>query len=317
MEPKVSEQLIIRYLCGDVSREEIAEVNHLKETDESFKKEFEELRFAWERSAMPHFDPEQDWKNICNRIAFCSQRKKVPFSYFVRIAAVITLFLSVSTALWFYWNVPGYGRWVVFETGIESDSIVLPDESIVFLNRNSSLKFRSAFGEENRNVELNGEGYFEITHDKNRPFRVEVGRASVKVLGTAFHLNGIRKDEIIELNVTDGTVEFSNSDKSITVTKGEWAIAGEDILEKGDIKDPNFMSWKTGTLEFNNTSLSDVVKALDDYFVDIENVNIVSGSDVMVTTRFQGQSLSEITEELSVHFQKKITFYKGTLTISD
>lgn len=316
MEPFNKEDLIIRYLCGDVSTEEVATVNQLRETDETFRKDFGELRFAWMHSAMPRFDAEQDWKNIQQRISVQTQRES-PFAFFLRIAAVITLVLSVSTALWFYWNVPGYGRWVVFETGMQSDSIVLPDASVVFLNRNSSLKFRNAFSGVDRQVALKGEGYFEITPDQNRPFKVELGPVSVDVLGTSFHLNGTRSDGIVELNVTHGTVSLTNNRERITVKEGEWAIAGVRVMGKGYITNPNFISWKTGLIEFNNSSLNEVAIALNNHFVEIDDVRINTGSDIFVTTRFQGQSISEITEELSVHFQKKFILYKGTLTISD
>ena len=317
MEPQEKEALIIRYLCGDASPEEIVRVESLLKSDDEFVNEFRALQFAWEQSAMPAFDAEHDWNAIRNRIGFGKEKQRTPLYSFLRVASVITLFLSVSTAFWLYWNVPGYGRWVVFETGAVSDSIVLPDESIVFLNRNSSLKFRSAFATHDRQVALEGEGYFEVTPDKQRPFRVEVGPVRVQVLGTAFHLNGKRMDGVVELNVTHGMVKLSNNRESLMVTGGEWAIAGVKVMGKGYITNPNFLSWKTGLLEFNNATLSEVAIALNNHFVEIENVEILSGSDVYVTTRFQGQSLPEIIEELSVHFQKKITLDQGTLTISE
>jgi len=316
MEPQERDELIVRYLCGDASESEKAEVAHLLNADISFKKEFNELKYSWEQAAMPQFNAVQDWNIIRNRIGFKSKSKS-QFAYFARIAAVISLFLSVSTALWFYWNVPGYGRWVVFETGSVSDSIVLPDESIVYLNRHSSLKFKNAFLGENREVALKGEGYFEITPDDSRSFHVEVGPVTVQVLGTSFHLNGTRKDGIVELNVTHGSVNISNAREKLTVKEGEWAIAGIKVMGKGYITSPNFLSWKTGLLEFNNSSLNEVAFALNNHFPEIETVKIISPSDIFVTTRFQGQSLDEITEELSVHFQKKFTLDKGTLTISD
>ncbi len=316
MEKQKREELIIRYLCGEATQQEAAEVNQLIGTDSDFTNEFNQLNFAWKYSAMPRYDAEQDWLNICNRISLNTQNVS-PLSYLVRIAAVITLFLSVSTALWFYWNVPGYGRWIVFETGASADSIVLPDESIVFLNRNSSLKFKSAFSQVDRLVSLKGEGYFNIANDQMHPFRVEVGPVSVKVLGTSFHLNGTRKDGIVELNVTHGSVLFSNNKESLKIKEGEWAIAGVKVMGKGYITNPNFISWKTGLLEFNNSPLNEVALALDRHFSEIESVKIDSDSDIFVTTKFQGQSLSEITEELSVHFQKKFILNKGILTITD
>jgi len=279
MEPNDRDELIVRYLCGDASADEIAQINLLRDTDTAFRKEFETLKFSWEHAAMPKFDAEQDWNNIRRRVAF-QTKVNSPVAFFMRVAAMLTLVLSVSTALWFYWNVPGYGRWIVFETGLESDSIVLPDESIVFLNRNSSLKFRSAFTGTDRNVALQGEGFFDVKPDKSRPFNVEVGAVSVDVLGTSFHLNGTRSDGIVELNVTHGAVLFKNNNEKITVKEGEWGIAGAKVIGKGLITNPNFISWKTGLLEFNSASVSEVAIALNNHFVEIEEVKIIGGSDI-------------------------------------
>lgn len=311
-----NEDLIVRYLDGECTREEALTIESLLKSDARYKQHFNEIRFIWEQTAISSTELEKDWSLIRQRIGF-GKKQASPFAFFLRAAAVIIMVFSVSASLWVYWNVPGYGRWVVFETGATSDSLVLPDASIVYLNRNSSLKFRNAFAGPERHVALKGEGYFEVAKDLEKPFKVEVGPVSVNVLGTAFHLDGTRADGLIELNVTEGIVNLSNRRESNQIYAGEWAIANAKVMGKGVITNNNFISWKTGLLEFNEASLSDISVALRNHFPEINDVIIYNQSNIKVTTRFKGQHLDEITEELSVHFQKNFALKNGTLIISD
>ena len=312
-----NDDLIVRHLSGDTSPEEVALVESLLKSNSSFRQLYREYHFIWEQSSLTGSVVERDWQLIRQRMGLSRQRKASPFTFLLKIAAVLTLVLSVSAGLWVYWNVPGYGRWVVFETGMTSDSIVLPDASIVFLNRNSSLKFRQAFKGDERKVALNGEGYFEVKPNQLKPFSVEAGPVAVKVVGTAFHLNTNRNNGVVELNVTEGRVTLYNSTEEITVDKGEWALAGTKAIGKGHAKNENFLSWKTGRLDFNKSSLNEIALALTQHFDEIKTFRIKEKSNILVTTRFHGETLEDITDELSVHFQKKFILDNGVLIISD
>ena len=316
MEKEIQEEVIVRYLCNELSTSEMEEFDLLLDTDDSFRKKYNEIEFAWKMSAISSYDHENDWQSIRNKIGFTEVKERSLLHFLVRVAAVFVLVFAVSAGLWVYWNVPGYGRWVVFETGASTDSIVLPDESIVFLNRNSSLTFRNAFVGDERKVALVGEGYFEVAHNEMKPFHVEMGAVSVRVVGTAFNLNATNADGV-ELNVTQGKVILGNINSYVTVEEGEWAVAGSGLINKGIIKNPNFLSWKTGFLEFNNVSLHETVQILNIQFTEIDTFRIDTESDILVTTRFQESPLPEIMEELSLHFQKKFTLNNGILIISD
>ena len=316
MKNEIQEEVIIRYLCDELSSSEKEEFELLLNTDDSFRKKYGEIEFAWKMSAISSYNHEEDWQSIRNKIGFAEVKERSLLNFLVRVAAVFVLVFAVSAGLWVYWNVPGYGRWVVFETGAATDSIVLPDESIVFLNRNSSLTFRNAFAGDERKVALVGEGYFEVAHNEMKPFNVEIGAVSVKVVGTAFNLNATNSDGI-ELNVTHGKVILENANSHVFVEEGEWAVAGSGLITKGIIKNPNFLSWKTGFLEFNNTSLHETVQILNIQFAEIDTFRVDTESDILVTTRFKELPLPEIIEELSLHFQKKFTLNDGILIISD
>jgi len=260
---------------------------------------------------------EEDWQKIRQRITFTKEKEQSLFLFMMKIAAAMIIVFGVSFGFWQYWNVPGQGRWIVYETGITTDSIVLPDESIVFLNRNSSLKFKNAFLGNERRVALTGEGYFEIKEDLKKPFSVEMGMVTIKVLGTAFNVDGTREDGAVELNVTQGKVLMKSNFEKTILKEGEWAVMGKKLIDRGIIKDPNFISWKTGKLEFNNSTLENVIQILTKHFQEIKTATVDSSCNILITTRFTDCSLQDILEELSVHFEKKIVLHHGKLIISD
>ena len=312
------EELVIRYLCNDVSSSEKNTIETLLKEDKVFKEEFEKYRQIWSATELLTLDTEQDWKNIKQRISFSKEKtQSSPIFFFMKIAAVLIIVFSVSIGLWRYWNVPGNDRWLVFETGSTADSVILPDESVVFLNRNSSLKFKKTFFGNERKVSLTGEGYFEVSQDINKPFNVEIGDVSVKVLGTAFNIDGKRADGNIELNVTRGKVLFKNKSENITVKEGEWAVMGTKLINRGIIDDPNFLSWKTGKIEFNNANMENVVKTLSKNFHEIKSVKFDKSINILVTTKFTDCSLPDILDELSLLFEKKFVLKEGILIISD
>ncbi len=84
--------------------------------------------------------------------------------------------------------------------------LILPDGSRVWLNSSSSLKYPTAFNSKIREVELTGEGYFEITENKEKPFVVKANKIDVKVLGTAFNVNAYEDEPELATTLVQGSV---------------------------------------------------------------------------------------------------------------
>lgn len=310
------EELIISFLCGEIDDAKNFEFKQKLNNDTSFKNLYNELKSTWDLSSISLMDIESDWNSIQKRISTKSSGLSM-WGYISRIAAVLVVMLSVSVGLWVYWNVPGYGRWVVFETNAHSDSVVLPDQSVVFLNHHSSLKYPNSFSKNSRDVSLSGEGFFEIESDKNRPFTISIANVEIKVLGTSFNVFENQKDKSVELNVVDGTVSFNNKVQSLLISKGESAVANNNQIVKNATTNNNFLSWKTGKLEFNSSSLNEIVNSISRHYSDITSFEIDTESDILVTTKFDNLSLDNVLEELEIHFQKNFALKNGKLVISD
>ena len=93
-----------------------------------------------------------------------------------------------------------YREYVVEVPDGAKSKITFPDGSIVWLNAGSKVKYDSNFAKASRKVELTGEGYFEVSKNKELPFVVSTGKLSVKVLGTKFNLKSYEEDSRVESN---------------------------------------------------------------------------------------------------------------------
>ena len=88
--------------------------------------------------------------------------------------------------------------------------VILPDGSVVRLNGSSSLTYSKDFNKNVRDVNLDGEAYFDVTKDANRPFIVHTSNIDIKVLGTLFNVKSYQQDETIETTLLRGSIEVYN-----------------------------------------------------------------------------------------------------------
>jgi len=142
--------------------------------------------------------------------------------------------------------------------------VTLPDRSTVFLNRNTELRYRKNPGKSERNVSLTGEAFFEITPDAEKPFIVDAGKASVKVVGTSFNIITNNRDSAVEVYVETGKVMLSdiNGTRNIMLDSGYIGTLDTDVSGKTLNENPNYMSWKTGVLVYNGQTLDIVFRDL-------------------------------------------------------
>ena len=89
--------------------------------------------------------------------------------------------------------------------------ITLPDGTSVWLNSGSKLSYQESFGVSDRNISLDGEGYFEVTKNKNLPFKVFSGKVQIKVLGTKFNFKSYAEDENARVTLVEGSLDVANS----------------------------------------------------------------------------------------------------------
>src|SRR5690606_24164602 len=210
-------------------------------------------------------------RNIDNNIETGVEKKQIPSHYIFKIAASMALIAIASYLL----IVPTYTGDPVEIMSRETDSrhkasIILSDGTRVHLNINSSIVFPEKFADGSRVVEIEGEAFFEVKEDSQRPFIVKSKAISTKVLGTSFNVNAYDERDI-EVAVKTGHVEVSSSGErpgNVVLNpdqKAKFIVdSGELTVEKVDMD--KYLDWRNRTLVFDMDSLSEIISRISKAF---------------------------------------------------
>ena len=175
-------------------------------------------------------DTERAWQQTWQRYQR-SQRRGFTF-YLLRIAAILILPLLISTLTlgYLYINDHRQSQAIAYLEATSAPGIVtqitLPDSSKVWLNSGSRLRYPSRFVGMERNVTLQGEGYFEVQSDQQHPFYVATTDGfRVMAHGTKFNVNAYADDELIEATLEQGAVDILIGLQRETLSPGEANIS--------------------------------------------------------------------------------------------
>ncbi|WP_420602762.1 FecR family protein [Flagellimonas sp.] len=171
--------------------------------------------------------------------------------------------------------------------------IELSDGSKVWLNSGSKLVYPVIFKGKNREVYLEGEGIFDVTHNKKQPFIVKAENHEIEVLGTTFNVSNYPDDESISTTLKNGSVQinykgnsFLGRTKSMKISPGTQAVytknANAISARKVDVN--KYFSWREGVFIFKSDNLKYIMKRLSRYY----NVDIVINDKVLENQTFSG-----------------------------
>lgn len=152
----------------------------------------------------------------------------------------------------------------------ERKEVIFQDGTRIFLNAGSTIAYPERFGLSERRVHLDGEAYFEVTHNPRRPFIVETAdHAAVRVLGTEFDVKAYRTDETISVVLLQGSVEFSRGATSFRLKPSQRLIY-DKRMETSSIEDLNnaeqSILWSHNTICFRDTPMREVVRELERWY---------------------------------------------------
>ena len=149
--------------------------------------------------------------------------------------------------------------------------ITLPDQTKVTLNRYSSLTYPDRFKEDRREVQLQGEAYFEVEKDARHPFVVKADPVEVEVLGTHFNVEAYPGDAEVKTTLLEGSVAVNAPAVSsrITLSPGESAIynRADKTLQEEKTKENNTATgWRDGHFHFDYLPLQEIARELSNAF---------------------------------------------------
>ncbi|MFO7922441.1 MAG: FecR domain-containing protein [Bacteroidales bacterium] len=320
------ESLTAKYLAGSATSEEVNRLEAWVKSDKNKQRLFYEIKQSWRIAATAgqSYDKAKAWEKITaktdrepdgNKIKPLYTGTRIPLNKILRIAAAFLLFIAGS---YFIYQFSQF-RDRTFIAERETRELELNDGTVVSLNTRSSLTYPARFRGNERRVKLEGEGYFEVTEIDKKPFIVETQDIEVKVLGTSFYISARRDTLQVEVVVNSGKVVMITPDnrelKLSAGQKGIYKMDDHELLEES-IENPNYLSWKTRFIVFENTSLREVFEVLGHtYGVSFR----IAGKELensMLTATFREKSLEDVLEIVRETFGLRYTHSDGVIRVS-
>lgn len=193
----------------------------------------------------------------------------------------------------------------------------LPDGSVVWLNSGSKLTYSQGFGVDNRRLQLEGEGYFEVARNEEAPFEVQTRELNLRVLGTKFNLKNYADDKEVVVSLMEGRVALQNEVKAmpeVHLVPEEQVLLNKKTGEMRKLKTSvtHANCWKDNKLFFDEELLEDIAKKLmRSYAVQI-NV-----ADSLHDRRFYGDfvigksSIREVLDAIAATGRVNYTYKEG------
>ncbi|MDR1585462.1 MAG: FecR domain-containing protein, partial [Prevotellaceae bacterium] len=287
------EQLYVKYFSGNATKEETRTIYAHLNRSEAHRAEFEQLRNLWEVTH-PAFEPcEIDVKKAKRKVSAAMQedetagqtiyKRLFPRWSRVAVAALIPLFI---VSFFWYKEVykPALLAGAVLEEMIspagEITGLTLADGTKITLNAGSKLTYPKTFTGKQRNVTLEGEGYFDVAKNTSKPFIVHTRRMDIQVLGTKFNVSAYACLSEVKTTLEEGKVKIIVPNEEQSDMGDSFYLMPDEELsintETGDITKRHVSAadsrrWLQGDLVFSATPLADVLKQIaHKYNVEIE-----------------------------------------------
>ncbi|MFH6991809.1 FecR family protein [Flavobacterium sp. FlaQc-48] len=243
------------------------------------------------------FETNHAWQRIAPHLSSTKGTVFELYKKYIYARAAAAVFILISTFTFLYAN----AEITVQTANGQVKNIELSDGSLVTLNDNSSITYKR-FLWNNRTVRLNGEAFFEVEHDKSRPFTVNTGTLLVKVLGTSFVVTTTEKEKSVAVVTGKVKVTANPIQQTVILEKNQAVQYASHRLIKSDTEDKNLLSWKTKSLSFKSTPLQKAFEDIENcYHIKIHVEGKISDS-CTVTTNFKKESIKEILEEFRLLF---------------
>ena len=253
-------QLSFKYFNGNISyREEKLLFKMVR--DEEGRKAFREAEQQWLDSPEAATHSDAQWNRLKRRISLFNTVGNSPKrakSRHVIPWAIAAAAACLAVAVTVFHLRPAAPSVLAFESPSGARSkVTLPDNSTVWLNADSKLVFNSDFGKKNRELELSGEGYFEVVHNDKSPFMVHAGPCDITVLGTRFNVASYENENIIRTGVAEGKVSMTNGTQTVTVTKGQVVSYSKNTASftKKNTSVSSIAAWTENRMEYADITL--------------------------------------------------------------
>lgn len=291
---KLNEDILIRYLENRCSEEDFARINEwMKESDANANELFR-MEEVYHLGKFP-FDAETELvakaeRRLVKRLEQEKEQKQKVFKLHImlRYVAAIAVLAMMAVGLTYWFRDKEENMLVAIASQGQVREMVLPDGTKVWLNQASKLRYPQTFEGNERHVYLEGEAYFEVTRNREKPFTVKSRAMDVRVLGTSFNVKCLSDNGVAEATLVEGEVEVTgNRTKGmITLAPGQKAIVNP-VTGRMQVKqvDANMeIVWHNDLIPFEKSTIFQIASVLERFY----DVKIILSPDVDGSKTYSG-----------------------------
>jgi len=294
------QELLLKYISGKASQSETEEVVTWIDADPANLKKFMSLRKSYDALIW------QDAETLCKK----PKRERplhLTMQWLGRVAAMFVIAFGLAHTMLQVLQKEDVSMQTVYVPAGQRTQVTLADGTTVWVNGRSTLVFPSRFTSQTRNVQLDGEAYFEVQKDPKKQFIVSTAHQScIKVLGTKFNVKARSETQDVVTTLIEGKInfEFNNANRQvqyITMTPGQ-KLVYHSLNGKTELYTTSGEKeclWKDGKIIFKQTPLREAL----DILADTYNVEFVIRKDVPHDDSFSGEFINKSLEQILNYIQ--------------
>lgn len=274
---------IERYIKGEATESERNEIEKLLSEGEENLYLRNRLNIDWEDILQQGSSADSDLGSLLDKIHHVIRRKEQikkgkPLQRlirtYVKMAAIMLIPVMLTGGL-VYNHLSR--KWNLIKSETAATTIIapmgsrisfsLPDGTKGMLNSGSRLSYTMPFTT-NRKMNLEGEAWFDVSHDKEHPFEISAGSSRVKVLGTSFNLSAYPTEKYVEVVLLKGRIIFSDSQKNIdySIKPSERLVYKDGNITKTMADPSKYSAWTEGKLVFKGDPMAEVVRRIERWY---------------------------------------------------
>lgn len=313
------EQYIIDYLRGQLSEAEREHFYAWLEEEEN-KKLFFQVKAVYDictTSSRP-LDIDASWKRLLAKkttVRPTAARRIKIYSLIKYVAVAVIAILATSAFFRFQTQHELYSTEYIAGDGLEATVVVLPDGTRVSLGTQTRFRYDRTFGKTRRLVYLEGEAFFDVARQQEKPFIVRTNAQDIEALGTKFNVMAYATDSLVTTTLLEGAVRLTSEPvgEATVLSPNQQSVYNKEqhAVRVSEVDDASrFTSWIDGYYYFHKQPLPLILQRLSNvYGVRFEIRSEKLNREMFTGTFYRGQSIKDILEiiDLSVPIRYKIT----------
>lgn len=323
------DDLIAKYLAGEALPDEAILLDDWKNVSPENLVYFTQSEKAFQfNHIQTQTDTSRLFQDIMMQVGQYEKKeaKVIPFKPFftpLRIAASILVVSLVGLVTMFSLKHEDGQPEAMIASADSTKQELLADGSKVFLNKHTKLTVEGGFNGKKRRLKLEGEAFFEVVHDAQKPFVIEAGGIQIKDIGTAFNVKAQPGSDSVTVSVSEGIVDITNGEQTVQLMANQSLVyvRSTNTLGKTSNIPVNSAAYKTRIFRFKATTLEDVIATVNEVYGPIMILDNPKLANCNITVEFENQPpqtiVDIVTETLGLTYEKRNGQYviKGTSCI--